>query len=118
MLCTQLLDLVGGWACDDGVVLLAAPALQGILATAPFLTTATFSKFNVLAVLATAAVKQAEAAAAQAVLLSYDVFPPESVRMLSSCCNPWKSMCDSIREYNAHNWSRPRSASTGTRSLV
>lgn len=65
---------MGGWACDPDVVLLAAPALQGILATAPFLTAATFAKFDVLAVLAAAAVRQAEAAAAQAVQLSHDVF--------------------------------------------
>jgi hypothetical protein len=68
VLSVQLLDLVGGWACDTEVVLLAAPALQAVLATAPFLTAATFAKFDVLAVLAAAAVKQAEAAAAAKVL--------------------------------------------------
>lgn len=57
----QLLDLVGGWAgSDDEVVVLAAPALAAILAAAPYLTAATFAKFDVLAVLAAAATKQAE----------------------------------------------------------
>lgn len=63
--CSQLLDLVGAWANDPEVVLLAAPALQAILSTSPFLTAATFAKFDVLAVLAAAAVKQAEAGATQ-----------------------------------------------------
>ncbi len=56
---------MGAWAGDTEVVLLAAPALQAILATSPFLTAATFAKFDVLAVLAAVALKQAEAALAQ-----------------------------------------------------
>jgi hypothetical protein len=77
---------VGGWACDTGVVLLAAPALQGILATAPFLTAATFAKFDVLAVLAAAAVKQAEAAMAQAVLIRFPTSDPFAVHLQKSLC--------------------------------
>lgn len=57
---------MGAWVGDPDVVLLAAPALQAILATSPFLTAATFAKFDVLAVLAAAALKQAEAAMTQA----------------------------------------------------
>lgn len=77
---------MGGWACDAGVVLLAAPALQGILATAPFLTAATFAKFDVLAVLAAAAVKQAEAAMAQAVLIRFPTSDSIVVHLQKSHC--------------------------------
>jgi hypothetical protein len=84
---------VGGWACDDGVVLLAAPALQGILAMAPFLTAATFAKFDVLAVLAAAAVRQAEAAVAQAVLLSPGFTFTSRSAHLPDCGNREGSLC-------------------------
>ena len=69
----QLLELVGAWAGDPGVVLLAAPALQAILATAPFLTAATFAKFDLLAVAAAAALKQAEAAPREVGSVCFDV---------------------------------------------